>query len=120
MEDYCVAHTTSRRGALINLGWFAIGSSLRTVRAAQANPQGAKTHFHIDAAEATAALNEFSQQAHLMLLFDFTTLKGLKTRAINGSYTPGEALGKMLEGTGAVYAWVNERTLSVVLKAGNR
>jgi iron complex outermembrane receptor protein len=117
MEDYCAAHTMTRRVALLNLGLLAIFGTRRT----QADePKSAKTHFHIEATDAAAALNEFSEQAGLMLLFDFETLMRVKSRAINGSYTPVEALQKMLEGTGVVYTWLNDRTLSVQVKEGNR
>lgn len=120
MEDYCVAHAMSRRVALIRLGLLVICSSLSVAHADNIDPKAAKTHFHIESAAGAAALNEFSRQAQLQLLFDSKILNGVRTRAIDGSYTPVEALEKMLEGTGMIFSWINGRTLFVQPKAGER
>jgi iron complex outermembrane receptor protein len=71
--------------------------------------------FHIDAGDATLTLNEFSRQSSLQLLFDYNVVRGRKTRAISGEFEAGEALKKMLEDTGLVFDFVNERTLAVTL-----
>jgi len=69
--------------------------------------------FHIEAGDATRTLNEFSRQSSLQLLFDYNLVKGRKTRAVSGEYAAIAALQKMLEDTGLVFDYVNERTLSV-------
>jgi len=69
--------------------------------------------FHIDAGDATRTLNEFSRQSSLQLLFDYNLVRGRKTRAVSGEYAAPAALHRMLEDTGLVFDYVNDRTLSV-------
>jgi iron complex outermembrane receptor protein len=71
------------------------------------------TDFHLDAGDATLTLNEFSRQAGLQLLFDFSVVRGRTTQAVNGIFEPREALRRMLANTGLVFDFVNERTLAV-------
>jgi len=69
--------------------------------------------FHIEAGDAARTLNEFSRQSSLQLLFDYSVVRGRTTRAVSGDYAPAAALQKMLEDTGLVFDFVNDRTLSI-------
>jgi len=69
--------------------------------------------FHIEAGDATLTLNEFSRQAGLQLLFDFSVVRGRTTQAVKGVYEPSDALRRMLASTGLKFDFVNERTLAV-------
>jgi iron complex outermembrane receptor protein len=69
--------------------------------------------FYIEAGDAAQTLNEFSRQSSLQLLFDYNLVRGRKTRAVSGEYAPAAALRQMLEDTGLVFDYVNDRTLSV-------
>jgi iron complex outermembrane receptor protein len=71
--------------------------------------------FHIEAGEASLTLNEFSRQSSLQLLFDYSIVKGRRTRAVSGEYAAPAALEKMLADTGLVFDFVNERTLAVTV-----
>src|SRR3954447_24712315 len=71
--------------------------------------------FHIDAGDAARTLNEFSRQSSLQLLFDYSVVRGRTTRAVSGEYAPAVALERMLEDSGLVFDFVNDRTLSVTV-----
>lgn len=71
--------------------------------------------FHIEAGDATLTLNEFSRQSSLQLLFDYNVVRGRKTRAVSGEFEPSMALKQMLEDTGLVFDFVNDRTLAVTV-----
>jgi iron complex outermembrane recepter protein len=71
------------------------------------------TDFHIEAGDATLTLNEFSRQAGLQLLFDFSVVRGRTTQAVKGPYEPRDALRRMLASTGLTFDFVNPRTLAV-------
>jgi iron complex outermembrane receptor protein len=73
-------------------------------------------HFELEAGDASLMLNEFSRQSDLQVLFDFNILRGMKTRSVNGTMEPAAALRAMLQGTGLVFDFVNDRTLAVTPK----
>ena len=56
-------------------------------------------HFAIPAGEAEGALRQFSQQAGVELVFSVDKVEGVATHAVDGDYTPLEALNAMLSGT---------------------
>ena len=90
----------------------------RPAAAVAANPAAAPADsqprpFNIKAADATDALNEFSRQADVQVLFDFGALRGRQTLAVMGSLPPEQALASMLKNTGLVYAYVNDRTVAI-------
>jgi iron complex outermembrane recepter protein len=74
----------------------------------------ARIEFHVPAGDAAQTLNEFSRQAGVQLLYDFTTA-GRVTQPLNGWFEPQEALRHMLAGTGLVPVFVNDRTLAVTV-----
>jgi outer membrane receptor protein involved in Fe transport len=85
------------------------------VVAASAGPL-APRQFRIEDGDASLMLNEFSRQSDLQVLFDFNILRGMKTRAVNGDFSPSDALKRMLKGTNLVFDFVNDRTLAVTPK----
>jgi iron complex outermembrane recepter protein len=78
-----------------------------------ADAEGPRRHFALEAGDATLTLNEFSRQSDLQVLFDFNILKGMTTRAVNGNYDASDALKSMLRGTNLEFVFVNDRTLAV-------
>ena len=76
-------------------------------------PADSSREFHVVTADLTEALNEFSRQANLQVIFDFNAVRGHISRPINGAMTPRLALETMLEGTGFEFNYVNDRTLAV-------
>ncbi len=71
--------------------------------------------FHLEPGDATSVLTEYSSQAGLQLLFDFNVVKHRHVDGLDGTYTPKEALKRLLTGTGLVFDFVNPRTLAVTL-----
>lgn len=69
--------------------------------------------FNIPAEDARVALNEWSRQANLQLLFDYSALGGRQTHAVQGRLPPVQALEAMLKDTGLNVSTVNENTLAI-------
>lgn len=55
--------------------------------------------FHVRAEDADAALRAFSRQAGVELVYSIDKVAGVETRAIDGDYSPFDALRRMLAGT---------------------
>jgi len=72
--------------------------------------------IHLPAGDATRTLTDLSRLAHLQLLFDYNVVKGHTTPALDGVYTPGDALRRLLANTDLQFDFVNERTLAVMQK----
>jgi outer membrane receptor protein involved in Fe transport len=84
--------------------------------AAAAEPSLPPQEFHVSQGDATRTLTDFSRQAHLQLLFDYNIVKGHATPPLEGTYTPGDALRRLLAHTNLEFDFVNERTLAVMQK----
>jgi hypothetical protein len=70
--------------------------------------------FHIVGLSAELALNEFSRQAGVQLLYDYRLVSGMSIHDVEGNMSPDEALRMMLEGAGLTYAMINDHTISVI------
>jgi iron complex outermembrane recepter protein len=91
--------------------------ALVAVAPAAARAQGASTNyltFSIAAQDAADALNAFSAQSKLQLLFDYDAVQGIRTQAVSGTRSSADALGQLLRGTGLRFEVVNERTISIL------
>jgi len=117
----CQSHGPSRKSSLAP-AWLPAAGPLRTLcgflvcALLVCSPVAGAPKlqsFHIEAGDATRTLNEFSRQSSLQLLFDYNLVRGRRTRAVSGEYAAAAALRKMLEDTGLVFDYVNDRTLSV-------
>ncbi len=75
--------------------------------------------FDIEVTDARVALNEFSEQADQQVLFDYSALRGRQTHTVVGTLQPAEALKAMLQDTGMVVGYVNERTVAITLGRSN-
>jgi len=84
--------------------WVAGALVAMAVPAAQAQAvQAAQVvNFNIPAQAMAGALRLFSQQANYQVLFDQKIVAGRAAPAVNGSYTPRQALDRLLAGTGVV------------------
>lgn len=95
----------------------AISAGLLTLLAlgigsAAEHHKGAKL-FSIPPGRADFAINEWSRQARLQVLFDFALAERFRTRGIYSAFTPLDALGAMLRDTPLTYGIVNENTVAV-------
>jgi iron complex outermembrane receptor protein len=92
------------------LALWAILAAANSPARAEENPPG----FEIAAQDAASALNEFSDQSRLQLLFDYDAVQGVRTRALSGHLRASDALTRMLSGTGLTFEVINDRTISIV------
>lgn len=70
--------------------------------------------FHIPAGELNGALQQFSAQSRIQLIYPAELAAGKKSASLSGDYTPTEALRRLLKGSGLELELVNDKT--VVLK----
>ncbi|MDQ8205524.1 STN domain-containing protein [Pelagicoccus sp. SDUM812003] len=56
--------------------------------------------FDLPAGRADLTLMQFAKQAKVEIIYDAEAVEGALTNAVSGSYSPSDALGKMLSGTG--------------------
>jgi iron complex outermembrane receptor protein len=92
-----------------------LGSVLATV-AAPAVQAAELRRFQIPEGAAAQALNEFSRQAGIQVIFDAAAVRHLSTRAVSGEYEVRDALTRMLASTSLLFEFVNDRTIAVVLQ----
>jgi hypothetical protein len=85
--------------------WLLAGVTGPCVRAAEAardtsSPaKASKKSFDIPAGDALTALKRFSGQSGEQLIYKTESLDGIRTHAVRGSFTPREALERMLSRT---------------------
>jgi len=104
-----------RRRMLAGAAFTAVGLLMRSVAAAS---RASKRSVDIKAGSAATTLAEFVRQTGLQVLFEFDAIRDHSTRAVNGRFDAAEALGLMLEGSGLIYEFVNERTVTVRPRLG--
>ena len=75
--------------------------------------QPPKLRLKIAAGSAPMALSEFIRQTGMQVLFEFDAVRNHSTRAVSGQFEVAEALAAMLEGSGLMYEFVNDRTFAV-------
>src|SRR5262245_31135949 len=81
------------------LAIWSLGGSPSTLAAA-----GPSTivHFNIPAGKLVDRMQTFALQSDLQVLYTFDGIESITTQAVVGDFTPGQALERMLEGTGVV------------------
>jgi len=82
-----------------------IGASLLPVMAAEP----ASKPFSIEAADAATTLERFSAQADAQIVYLVDQVRGVKTKAVQGTFTPFDALQRMLKDT-ELHIVQNEKT----------
>lgn len=82
---------------------------------AQAAPvtAGAVRTFDIPAQALATALNAFGRQSGLQVTLATATAQGVTSQAVSGSFTPEDALARMLRGTGIPFRIAPDRTAIV-------
>jgi iron complex outermembrane receptor protein len=76
-------------------------------------PGGSKQPFDVPAGDLEGALFTFSGQANLQILYSSDLVTGLRTRGVQGDYTPDEALTRLLADTGLEYRYSNPTTITL-------
>ncbi|HEU4560039.1 MAG TPA: TonB-dependent siderophore receptor [Longimicrobium sp.] len=106
----------------------ASAQAARPARLALASPSAARlapapgdtlvrVTFSIPALPLAEALGEFARQADVRVQLDAAAAAGVRSHTVTGSYTPAEALRRLLEGTGLSARFSGVRT-AVVVGAG--
>ncbi len=82
-----------RLGSVLIIGCLLNGSAV----CAQALAE--RTHYDIPEGNAIKTLKLVAKQGDVDIMFAASVARGVRTKAVEGSFTPGEALDLMLEGT---------------------
>lgn len=77
---------------------------------AQGGDPAAPRNFNIPAQPLGLALNAFGRQSGLQVTLSAATSRGLTSTAVNGSFTPEQALALMLRNTGIAFRVTADRT----------
>ncbi|MDD2762858.1 MAG: STN domain-containing protein [Opitutaceae bacterium] len=79
-----------------------VGAACLCWGAAAGRGEPAKCVFNVPAGEAERTLKTFSEQCGRSLIVATDVTRGIRTNAVQGEWTPAEALNQMLAGTGLV------------------
>lgn len=74
--------------------------------------------YDIPAQSLTGAITSFGRQSGLQVTLDAAVAGDLRSPGVRGSYTPEEALRRLLQGTGVTYRFVDARTVTLTQVAG--
>jgi outer membrane receptor protein involved in Fe transport len=102
---------------IILIGSTAILVALPGLTVAK-DPPPATVMLHIGAAPIGDALNEFAKQSGLQVVLYSELAQGLTAPALEGTFTPRDALDRLLARTNLAYEFINPRTVAVRQKAG--
>lgn len=75
--------------------------------------EGQRIAFDIPAQDLNAAILAFAEKADFQLFYDADKLNGLRTGGVQGSYTPEQALRRLLAGTGFDYRLTGPDTVAL-------
>lgn len=79
----------------------------------QAGHNTAPIDFHIPAQDLSSALTQFATQSRLFLVYQSELTQDHRTTAINGAYTPEQALGLLLHETDLGFRMAQDNTVTI-------
>ncbi|MFI3157745.1 MAG: STN domain-containing protein [Methylococcaceae bacterium] len=91
---------------------FGVGQNTYSGEAAS----GQTMPFNIPAQSLAGALTRFSAETRLQVLYEGDEADKLQAPALNGTYTPAQALEKLLGGSGLKYRYSNDKTITLELE----
>ncbi len=74
---------------------------------------GQKQNFNIPAQSLSSALLQFSENTGVKTLFSTDMARDIKTSGLSGSYTPQQALDKLLANTGIAYRFTDTESVAL-------
>lgn len=83
--------------------WTSIGAIAACLAAGATCAQSSPQTFHIPSEDLDAALNAFGAISNTPLLYDHALVRARKSHAVDGSYSPGDAMKLLLTGTGLTW-----------------
>ncbi|WP_020158463.1 TonB-dependent siderophore receptor [Methylobacter marinus] len=92
---------------------------LATGQNGHAADTGKSVPFNIPAQSLSGALTRFAADTRLQVLYDSDIAESLEAPALNGTYTPEEALEQLLQGTGLNYRYSNDNTITLEMTRGS-
>jgi hemoglobin/transferrin/lactoferrin receptor protein len=105
--------STRRRLRLPLLSLLLTSVVLTSLPAVASAQQAGRIAIDLPAGSVATSLNRLASQSGLQVVFDATLASGRTNGRITGSMTVGEALEKLLAGTGLTYRFVAERTVKL-------
>ncbi|WP_412065644.1 TonB-dependent siderophore receptor [Rhizobium sp. SYY.PMSO] len=110
--------TRNRKGAFIMrllttsalIGLSSLSQANAQTSPSQSASQTSTRAFHIPAQSLSSALNAFGRQSGLQVTLAAATSRGVTSHAVDGQFTPQQALARMLEGTGIPFRINADRT----------
>lgn len=69
--------------------------------------------IHLPAQDLESALQSFIRDRELQIVFRSSIVKRFKTEAIDGEYSAEEVLERLLHGTGLIYRFLDEKTVTI-------
>lgn len=101
--------TRSRLAALV------LGATALVAVAAPVKPAFAQSvhSFSIPAGSLARALNSFADTAQIQLVYDASITRGLSSPGLAGMFTPEQAVGRLLGGTGLSWHFANANTVTI-------
>jgi outer membrane receptor protein involved in Fe transport len=103
-------------GAFMRIAVLATAVTSGAVSLALADPAAAaiKNPTNIASQELGSALRVFAADRHLQILYTTNTVANRRTSGAVGEFTVDEALTRLLGGTGLVFRYVDENTITVM------
>lgn len=78
---------------------------------AQAADASTRVDLHLPELSLDEALTQLADQANVRLIFNSSDVGALRTQALNGTYTLGQAMSRLLQGSGFTWRMLDARTL---------
>ena len=75
--------------------------------------------LHIEAQSLERALQEFSRQTGIQIIFFSYLTDGRRSDGLDGVYTVSAAMGALLSNSGLTYRSINQQTIEIIPKAKN-
>ena len=79
----------------------------------QTAQQGERRDFSIEAQPLVSALDRFAAQAGVFFAYKTSELEGLRSAGVTGTFTPREALQRLLQGTGVTFRFTDADTVTL-------
>jgi outer membrane receptor for ferric coprogen and ferric-rhodotorulic acid len=86
---------------------------------ASAQPAGGVVAYNIPAQSLTAALTTVAQRSGLRLAYSADLSAGRSAPALQGSFTPAQAIGRLLAGSGLTYRFTSPNTVTIERQAAS-
>jgi iron complex outermembrane receptor protein len=97
---------------------WAAGGALAQDLSPSPQAPGGRIHFDIPAGSLGAALQELGRQSGLTIITESAISDRLSAARLDGTYTPAEALGRVLGRTGLRFEYLDSRTVAVLAPSG--